>query len=105
MYGRPTTRQLGWAKKNVVEKSDQGKDVENDEKGDECARSAVMLDEERSNYVDVLQGIAQGRRLSPNLFKVNINDMIVVEAAKQGVTVGEDKVSTLMFADEFGGIS
>ena len=35
-----------------------------------------------------------------------INDMIVaVEAAKQGVMVGEDAVSGLMFADDFVGIS
>ena len=42
----------------------------------------------------------------PNLFNVYINDMIVaVEAAKQGVRVGEDTVSRLMFADDFVGIS
>ena len=72
----------------------------------ECATSAVMLDGEISKYVDILQGAAQGCTLSPNLFKVYINDMIVaVEAAKQGVTVGEDAVSGLMFADDFVGIS
>ena len=65
----------------------------------ECARSAVLLDGEISKYVDTLQGVAQGCTLSPNLFKVHINDMIVaVEAAKEGVTVGEAKVSGLMFA-------
>ena len=72
----------------------------------ECATSAVKLDGEISKYVDILQGAAQGCTLSPNLFKVYINDMIVaVEAAKQGVTVGEDAVSGLMFADDFVGIS
>ena len=45
-------------------------------------------------------------QLSPNLFQVYIDDMIVaVEAAKQGVTMGEDTVSGLMFADDFVGIS
>ena len=35
-----------------------------------------------------------------------INDMIVaVEAAKQRVTVGEDRVPGLMFADDFVGVS
>ena len=35
-----------------------------------------------------------------------LNDMIVaVEAAKQGVTIGEDMVSGLMFAHDFVGIS
>ena len=59
-----------------------------------------------SKYVDILQGVAQGCTLSPNLFKVYINDMIVaVEAAKQGVTMGEDTVSGLMLADDFVGIS
>ena len=65
----------------------------------------MMLDGEISKYVDSLQGVAQGCTLSPNLFKVFISDMIVaVEAAKQGVTMGEDTVSGLMFADDFVGI-
>ena len=35
-----------------------------------------------------------------------MNDVIVaVEAAKQGVTMGEDTVSGLMFADAVGGMS
>ena len=49
-----------------------------------------MLDGEISKCVDNLQRLAQGCTLLPNLLKVYINDMIVaVEAAKQGVTVGE----------------
>ena len=72
----------------------------------ECARSAVMLDGEMSKCVDILQGVAQGCTLSPNLFKVYINDKIVaVEAAEQGVTMGKDTVSGLTFADDFVGIS
>ena len=68
----------------------------------ECARGAVMLDVEIFEYVDMLQGVAQGCTLSPNLFKVYTNDVIVaVETAKQGVTMGEDTVSGLMFADDF----
>ena len=64
----------------------------------ECARSAVMLDGELSKYLDILQGVAQGCTLSPNLFKVvYINNMLVAVEAKQGVTVGEDTVSGLMF--------
>ena len=44
--------------------------------------------------------------LSPNLFKVCIDDVIVAdEAAKQGVTTEEDTVSGLMFVDGFVGIS
>ena len=65
-----------------------------------------MLDGEISNYVDILQGVVQGRTLSPNLLKVYIRDMIVaVEAVTQGVTMGEVTMSGLMFADDFVGIS
>ena len=72
----------------------------------ECARSAVMPDGVISKCVDILRGVAQQCTLSPNLFKVYIHDMIVaVEAAKQGVTIGEDTVSGLRFADDFVGIS
>ena len=40
------------------------------------------------------------------MFKVIINDIIrVEEAAKQGVKVGEDMVSGLMFADGFVGLA
>ena len=40
------------------------------------------------------------------VYQVSVNDILVaVEAAKQGVTVGEDTVSGLMFADFFVGIS
>ena len=60
----------------------------------EFARSAVMVDGEISKCVDILKGVAQGCTLSPNAFKVYMNDMIVaVEAAKRTVTVGEDTVS------------
>ena len=45
----------------VVGNWDQRKDVENDENMTECARSAVMLD----------------REISPNLFKVYINDCLL----------------------------
>ena len=38
----------------------------------ECARSAVTLDGEISKYVDILQEVAQGCTLSPNLFKIHI---------------------------------
>ena len=74
----------------------------------ERARSAVMLDGEIFKCVDILHGVAQGGTLSPNIFKVYITDMIVliaVQAAKQGVTMGEDTVSGLMVVDDFVGIS
>ena len=65
----------------------------------------MMLDGEESKYVDIIQGDAQGCTLSTNLFKLYVNDMIVtVGTAKQGVTVGEDTMSVLIFADDFVGI-
>ena len=65
------------------------KDVENGEKMTECAKSAMMLDGEISKYFDILQGVAQGCTLSPTLFKVFINDLILaIESAQQGVKVG-----------------
>ena len=82
------------------------KDVENGEKMTECAESAMMLDGEMSRYFDILQGVAQGCTLSPTLFKVFINDLILaIESAQQGVKVGDDMVSGLMFAADFVGIS
>ena len=71
----------------------------------ERVRNAVMLDGEISTH-DILQGAAQECALSPNQFKVYINDMTVaVEAAKRGVTMGEDTGSGLLFADDFVGMS
>ena len=65
-----------------------------------------MLDGEISKYVGIFQEVAQGRTLSPNQFKVYTIDMIVaVETAKPGVTMGEDTVSGLTFADEIVGRS
>ena len=43
--------------------------------------------------------------LSPDLFKVYINDMIVAVEAAKGVTMGDDTVLGLMFADDFVWIS
>ena len=52
------------------------------------------------------KGLHRDEMLSPNLSKAYINDLTVaVEAARQGVTVGEDTVSGLMFADDLVGIS
>ena len=77
--------------------------MENNENMTECVKSAVMLDGEISNYID--QRVAQGCMMSPNLLKVFIIDIIIaVEEAKQGVAVGEDTVSGLMFADDLVGI-
>ena len=66
----------------------------------------LNLDGKTSKYFDILQGVAHGCTLSPTLFKVFSNDMIkAVETTKQGVKVGEDMVSGLMFADDFVGLA
>ena len=38
-----------------------------------CARSDVTLDGEISKYINILQGVAQGCTLSPNIFKVYVS--------------------------------
>ena len=86
---------------------DQRKDVENDEKCDgmcekccHAGRGIIQV------CFDIFQRLAQGCTISPNIFKVFINDMVVaVETAKQGVAMGEDTMSGLTFADDFVGIS
>ena len=66
-----------------------------------------MLDREISKYVDILQRVARGCTLSPNLFKVNINDIMVVakQQSKESRYREDTAVSGLMFADDFVGIS
>ena len=91
---------------NVVGSWDQRKMWRMVKKMTECAKSAMMLDGEISKSVDILRGVAQGFTLSPTLFKIFMDDLIIaIEAAKQRVKVGEDMVSGLMFSDDFVGIS
>ena len=61
---------------------------------------------EISVYVVFFYGVAEGCTLSPNPLTAFINDIIVAfDAAKQGVTMGEDTASGLLFANDFGWIS
>ena len=54
----------------------------------------------------ILLGVVKGCTLSPNLFKIYIDDLITaVEATRQGVTGGEGTESGLMFVDDFVGAS
>ena len=56
----------------------------------ECATGAMTLDGRLSKCFDILHGVAQGCVLSPTLFKMFTNDLILAtEAAKQGVKVGD----------------
>ena len=73
----------------VVGSWDQRENVENGEEDDRMCENAMMLDGEISKSVDILQGVAQGCTLSPTLFKIFIDDLIMaVEAAKAGSQSG-----------------
>lgn len=65
----------------------------------------MVLNGEISECSDISQGVAQ-RYTSPlDSFKSFVNDlMIVKEAAKQGVSVGEDARSGFISACDIGGI-
>ena len=80
--------------------------MENGEKNDRMCQKCHDARRGNIEYFDILQGVAQGCTLSPTLFKVLTNDLILAtESAQQGVKVGDDMVSGLMFADDFVGIS
>ena len=68
----------------VVESWDQRKMWRMVKKMTDCAKSAMVLDGEISKYFDMLQVAAQGCTLSPTLFKIFIDDLIIaVEAASK----------------------
>ena len=71
------------------------------------SRSAVLLEGEKSEAFSLEQGVAQGCSLSPILFSVFINDLLVeVEEAGLGVQLNNGKsIAGLLFADDFVGIS
>ena len=90
----------------VVRNWDQRKDAENDEIYHGICEKCCDAGRGTIQVCWYLLGVAQGCRLSPNLSTEYINDMIAaVEAAKEGVTVGEGKVSRLVFANDFVGRS
>ena len=73
----------------------------------EFSRSAVLLEGETSNTFSLEQGVAQGCSLSPILFSIFINDLLVeVEKAGLGVQLNNGKsIGGLLFADDFVGMS
>ena len=73
----------------------------------ESSRSAVLLEGEKSEVFNVEQGVAQGCSLSPILFSVFINGLLVaVEQAGLGIELRDGgKVGGLLFADDFVGVS
>ena len=69
--------------------------------------SKSVLEGEKSDTFKVEQGVAQGCSLSPVLFSVFINDLlIVVEHTGFGIQLSSGKiVGGMLFADDFVGIS
>ena len=56
------------------------------------SRSAVLLEGEKSDSLNVEQGMAQGCSLSPILFSVFINDLLKeVEQAELGIQLSSGK--------------
>ena len=73
----------------------------------EESSSMVFLDGQRSEGFNVEQGVDQGCSLSPILFSVFINDLLKeVEEAELGVELNTgNRISGLLFADDFVGVS
>ena len=68
-----------WVVEKVVGTWDKGKDVENDEKYvGMCEKCCGVGRGNIELCVAILQRVAQGCTPSPNVFKVYINDMVVV---------------------------
>ena len=73
----------------------------------EFSRSAVLLEGEKSDTFSLEQGVAQGCSLSPILFSVFINDLLIeFEKAGLGMQLNNGKsIGGLLFADDFVGMS
>ena len=70
----------------------------------ESSRSAVLLEGEKLEVFNVEQGVVQGCSLSPILFSVFINGLVVVEQAGLGIELSDGgKFERLLFADDFVG--
>ena len=73
----------------------------------ESSRSAVLLEGEKSEVFNVEQGVAQECSLSPILFSVFINGVLVaVEQAGLGIELCDGgKVGGLLLVDDIVGVS
>ena len=73
----------------------------------DVSQSSVLLEGEKSQPFNLGQGVAQGCSMSPILFSIFINQLLVeVEKAGIGITIKKDvKVGGLMFADDFVGFT
>ena len=63
--------------------------------------SCVLVNEERTEFFQILLGLRQGCILSPLLFDLFINDLVEeIRRSGLGVQVGNDKIGILLFADD-----
>lgn len=69
----------------------------------ECTKSAAILDRELSELFIRVQGVPGICTLSLALIQIFVNDMLKVEALRQGVKIGESEVSGLFIRDDFVG--
>ena len=69
----------------------------------EFSRSVVLLEGEKFEAFSLEQGVAQGCSLSPILFSVFVNDLLIeVEEEGLGVQLNNRKsIADLLFADDF----
>ena len=69
----------------------------------DVTQSFVLLEGEKLQQFNLGQGVAQGCSMSPILFSIFINQLLVeVEKAGIAITIRkDDKVGGLMFADDF----
>ena len=71
------------------------------------SRSAVLLEGEKLEVFNVEQGVAQGCSVSPILFSVFVNGLLVaVQQAELGTELSDwGEVGGLLFAEDFVGVS
>ena len=70
-------------------------------------RSCVFLEGKCSDFFPINQGVAQGCTLSPTLFLIYINGLLneIEKSPELGAKFSENKMSGLLFADDFVGIA
>jgi len=63
--------------------------------------SCLILNDLLTDWFDVNSGVRQGDNLSPTLFNLFINDLALhIKRLAKGITVGNDTISILMYADD-----
>ena len=70
-------------------------------------RSCVFLEGKSSEFSPINQGLAQGCPLSPTFFLIHVNGLLseIEKRSQLGVKFSENKLSSLLFADDFVGFA